>query len=226
MYRENLTVKEIIVARCLKCGAEIPAGAPACPVCGTQQAAAAAYVAPMAVPPAPPPANQGSSAVKIILIIVVVFVGLGVLGLGAVGFVAWRTAHAIRAAVNDNKMSLNLPGGSFSADASQHYSASDLGTEIYPGATQGKGGMRMTLPTGTMTQAMYLTSDSKDQVIAFYKNKFGTDNVTAFDTAEGSVITYAKSQGESVVVTVMENPSENEGKTLIQIVHTVPVKSS
>jgi ribosomal protein L40E len=218
----NLSVKEILMASfCSRCGAAIPDGAQACTACGAPQAAAAAYPA----PPAPP--RQGTSALKIVLIIVAIFVGLGVLGAGAIGFIAWRAAHAIRMAANGEKMSMSLPGGTFTAGGSESFSASDLGADIYPGASQLKdGSLRMTLPTGTMVSAGYVTSDSKEQVVAFYKNKFGTNNVTAFDSADGSVITYAKSQQESVVVTVTTNASQYDGKTQIHIVHTTSSKSS
>jgi ribosomal protein L40E len=218
------TVKEIIVASfCSKCGAEIPPGAQACTACGAPQMAAAAYP----VPAAAPPARQGSSALKIVLIIVAIFVGLGVLGAGAVSFMVWRAAHAIRMAANGEKLSLNVPGGSFSAGGGETFTSSDLGADIYPGASQLRdGSMRMTLPTGAMVSAGYVTSDSKDQVVAFYKSKFGANNVTAFDSADGSVITYAKSQQESVVVTVSSSPSQYDGKTQIHIVHTTANKSS
>jgi zinc-ribbon domain len=211
-----------VASFCSKCGTGIPAGAQACPACGTVQAAATAYPA----PPAALPAKQGSSALKIVLIILAVFVGLGVLSAGAFGFFVWRATHALRAAANGEKMSLNLPGGSFSAGSDQSFTASDLGTDIYPGASSAKGSMRMTLPTGTMVSAAYVTSDSKDQVVAFYKSKFGANNVTSFDGADGSVITYAKSQQEQIVVTVTSSPSQYDGKTQIHIVHTTATKSS
>jgi hypothetical protein len=164
--------------------------------------------------------------VKVILIILAIFVGLGVLGAGAFGFFVWRVAHAVRVAANNGQMAVNLPGGTFSANASESFSSADLGTDIYPGASAGKGSMRMTLPTGTMVSAAYVTSDSKDQVVAYYKNKLGASNVTSFDSADGSVITYAKSQQESVVVTVTSNPAEYDGKTQIHIVHTTATKAS
>lgn len=207
---------------CSKCGTPIPAGAAACTACGTAATPVVAIpVVPVVVQPA-----QGSSALKIVLIIIAIFVGLGILGAGAVGFIAWRAAHAIRMAANGEKMSMNLPGGSFSAGSNENFSASDLGTDIYPGATEGKGGMRMSLPAGTMVTAVYVTSDSKDQVAAFYKNKFGSNNVTSMDSADGAVITYAKSQEESVAVTITANSSEYNGKTQIVIVHTTSTKSS
>jgi hypothetical protein len=209
---------------CSKCGAQVVPGAYACSSCGTPVAAAPAVAVPVPNPvPAP---RQGPSALKVVLIILAVFVGLGILGAGAFGYMVWRAAHAIRMAANGDKMSLNLPGSSFSAGANETFSTSDLGTDIYPGATSAKGGMRMTLPTGSMVSAAYVTSDSKDQVIAFYKSKFGSANTTSFDSADGSVITYEKSQQESVVVTVTSNPTEYDGKTQIHIVHTTATKSS
>lgn len=213
---------------CSKCGAQVVPGAYVCSACGTPVPAAPAVAVPLqtAVPTAVPAPRQGTSALKIILIIVAVFVGLGILGAGAFGYMVWRAAHAIRMAANGEQLSLSTPGGSFTANTSETFSSSDLGTDIYPGATAAKGSMRMTLPTGTMVSAAYVTSDSKDQVVAFYKSKFGSANTTSFDSADGSVITYAKSQQESVVVTVTSNPSEFEGKTQIHIVHTTQVKSS
>jgi hypothetical protein len=236
-----------VASFCSNCGAPVSPGAQACTACGAAVAAAAPFAAsapapaanpapaaapvfvPVAVPvaaPAPVPVKQGTSALKIVLIILAVFVGLGVLGAGAFGIFVWRVAHAVRVAADNGQMAVNLPGGSFSANTTESFSSSDLGTDIYPGASVGKGSMRMTLPTGTMVSAAYVTSDSKDQVVAYYKNKFGTTNVTSFDSADGSVITYAKSQQESVVVTVTSNPTEYNGKTQIHIVHTTATKAS
>jgi hypothetical protein len=237
-----------VASFCSKCGAAIAPGAQACGACGAPvvaggavsnpaaSPAASGFASPAAGPPAVPVAipvqavapqpKSGSSTLKVVLIIVAVFVGLGFLGMCAIGFIAWRAAHAIRVAANGEKLSLSTPGGTFSANGDESFSASDLGTDIYPGATAGKGSMRMTLPTGTMVSGVYVTSDSKDQVAAFYKSRFGTQNVTSFDSADGSVITYAKSQQESVVVTINSSPSEYDGKTQIHIVHTTSTKSS
>jgi hypothetical protein len=161
------------------------------------------------------PPKSGSSAVKIVLIIVAVFVGLGIIGAGAFGFFIWRVAH----------VTVSTPGGSFSANESENFTSSDLGTEIYPGAQSGKGNVRMSLPSGTMVTAVYVTSDSKDQVVSYYKSKFGSD-VSVFESPTGSVISATKGQQESVVVTVSVSPSEYDGKTQIHIVHTTSTKSS
>ena len=206
---------------CSKCGAELSPNAQSCTACG----------APVAVPvlvaatstPAAAPAQSGGSALKIILIILAVVVGLGILGMGAVGFFAWRVAHAIHVSGNGSDVTIHTPGGSLSANTSETYTAADLGTDIYPGAISGKGSMRMTLPTGSMVTAVYLTGDSKDQVLAFYKEKFGSE-ASIYDSSDGTVLTVNKGEQENVVVTITKGASDNEGKTQIAIVHTTAKK--
>jgi hypothetical protein len=176
------------------------------------------------VQPVAVPAKSGSSALKIILIILAVFIGLGILGAGAFGFFVWRVAHAVHISGNGSDMSIHTPGGTLTANTSETYTAGDLGTDIYPGATSGKGGMRMTLPTGSMVSAVYVTGDSKAQVLDFYKTRFGS-NASVFDSADGTVLTVNKSQKESVVVTITKGSSQYDGKTEIHIVHTTSNKT-
>jgi hypothetical protein len=235
IFRKKSPKKEIVVAGfCSKCGAPLAPNAQFCPACGTPSATvpvAAPFVAvpppvaqqpiapqSYALPPAAPP-QQGSSALKIVLIIVAVIFGLGILAAGAFGFFVWRVAHSIHVSGNGSDVTINTPGGHISTGNSENFSSSDLGTDVYPGAQPGKGSMRMSLPTGSMVSAVYITSDSKDQVLAFYKSKF-PDNVSTFDTVSGSVVTYNNTDHESVVVTITSNPSENDGKTQIHILHT------
>jgi hypothetical protein len=195
-----------------------------CAACGTPAAAVA-----VAVPPAPlavaPPPQSGSSTLKIVLIILAVFVGLGILGAGAFGFFVWRVAHAIHVSGDGNQVTLNTPQGNIRTNETQNFSSSDLGTDIYPGAQSGKGSLRMSLPTGSMVSAVYVTSDSKDQVLGFYKSRFGSD-ASIFDTVSGSVLTLNKGPQESVVVTITTNSSEYNGKTQIHIVHTTSTRPS
>ena len=77
----------------------------------------------------------------------------------------------------------------------------------------------MDLPTGSMVSASFVTSDSKDAVVNFYKGKFGSD-ASVFDAADSAVISVNKGPQDSVVVTVTSKPSENNGKTKIVILHT------
>ena len=210
---------------CQKCGAALAPDAYACSACGAPVAVVAAVAAPVQPVAVAAPPQQGSSALKIILIILAVFVGLGILGAGAFGFFVWRVAHAVHISDSGHGVTVNgSGGGSFSASTSDTFTSSDLGTDIYPGATQGKGSLRMTLPTGSMVTAIYVTSDSKDQVLAFYKSKFGSD-ASIFDAPTGTVLTVNKGQQESVVVTITPGEEDNAGKTQISIVHTTSTKS-
>lgn len=210
---------------CAKCGAEVPANQPSCSACGTPLAAWAPVAAP--AQPLTAPAKTGPSALKIVLIIVVVIVGLGILGVGAVSFVIYRAVHGIHVSGSGDKaqMTMNLPGGSFSANAGENFSASDLGTDTYPGATAGKGGAKMTLPGGSWISAVYVTPDSKDQVVSFYKSRLGSE-LSVYDSADSAVLTAQKSKQEAVIVTVTANKSEYQGKTQITIVHTISTKAN
>jgi hypothetical protein len=125
----------------------------------------------------------------------------------------------------NGQMTLSTPEGNVNLNPTESYSASDLGTDIYPGAKSVKGGMRMELPTGSMVTGVFVTSDSKDQVVAFYKAKFGSAAST-FDTNDGAILTLPIGDKESVMVTITGKPSENEGKTKIVIVHTKNSKAS
>ncbi|MGP8173466.1 MAG: zinc-ribbon domain-containing protein [Terracidiphilus sp.] len=203
---------------CVKCGAEVSPDKQFCTACGTPLTAGAAVVAP--AQPAAPSASSGSSAVKIVLIIVAIFVGLGILGAGLFGFAVWRVSRAIHVSGPGGQVTMSTPGGTFTANESKTYSASELGVDIYPGALSGKGSMRMSLPNGSWVTAVYLTSDSKDQVIAFYKSRLGSQ-ASVFESADSAVLSVNKGQKESVMVTVTAKPSENNGKTQIAIVHTV-----
>jgi len=156
---------------CSKCGAQLSSDAQACSACGAPAAPAAVTPAVAPAQPVAAPGQSGNNALKIVLIIVAVFVGLGILGAGAVGFFAWRVARTVH--VSEGQVTVHTPGGTLTANTTENYSASDLGTDVYPGAQSGKGSMRMTLPTGSMVTAVYVTSDSIDQVLSFYKSKFG-----------------------------------------------------
>lgn len=189
----------------------------------------AAYQPPAAPPVAYPPAvpaKSGGGALKIILIIVAVIVGIGMLGAAVVGYGIWKVAHAIHVSGSgDNAhMTFNAPGGgTFSTSTAETFTAADLGTDIYPGATAGKGSMRMTLPNGSWVTAVFVTPDSKDQVVSFYKSKFGSE-ASIYDSAASAVITLQKAKKESIMVTVTANQSQYDGKTQVTILHTTSNK--
>jgi hypothetical protein len=167
--------------------------------------------------PAPPP--SGSSALKIILIIVGVFVGLGILGVVIFSFAVWRVAKSVHVEGDGNKVTLNTPGGHIAVNSDDSFTSAELGTDIYPGATTGHGSMKMDLPGGSMVTGVFLTPDSKEKVLAFYKDKFGSEAST-MDTNDTAIVTLKKGEQEAVIVTITPNKSDDNGKTQISIVHT------
>jgi hypothetical protein len=172
---------------------------------------------PVPPPVGAPPAKSGSSALKIILIILAVFVGLGIIGAGIVAYGVYRVAHSIHKDANGN-ITVSTPKGTITANSSDTFTESDLGIAIYPGATQGKGGLRMTIAGKSMITANFLTPDSPDKVIAFYKDKAGP-NAQTMTTGAGGMITM-QNGSSSVTVTVAQSASENNGETQITVVNS------
>lgn len=206
---------------CARCGAQMAPGSPSCPACGAPAGDLGAAPARQSAPPA----ASGPSAVRIVLIVVAVLVGLGLLGAGAFGFMVWRMAKSVHVSGNGQEMTMNTPGGRVDINAEDTFSASDLGVDIYPGAEPAKGGMRMKMPNGSMVTGVFVTSDSKDQVIGFYKSKFG-DAASVMEMHDTAVIKLKKSDQESVSVIVAAKSSQNEGKTRISIAHMITNKPS
>lgn len=167
-------------------------------------------------PVAPPPAKSGTSALKIILIIVGIFFAIGLIGAGVVGYGIYRVAHSIHKAA-DGQFSIDTPKGVISANTSNTFSESDLGIAIYPGAAQGKGGLRMNIAGKSMVSANFLTGDSKDQVISFYKEKVGP-NAQSIMTDSGAQFVTASGNGDTVTVSIAQNAGVNDGKTQITII--------
>jgi hypothetical protein len=173
-----------------------------------------------------PAKSGGSSAIKIVLIVVAIFVVLGILGAGIVGYGIWRVSRSIHSSISSAEKTITTPGGSFTVNSTKTFTSDDLGIALYPGAEQiTKGSMRMTLPTGPIVAASFLTSDSKDKVIAFYKDKLGSE-ATTMDAGDTAILSANKSKEESVMLTITQKPSENNGKTHIHIVHTVNNKAT
>lgn len=210
---------------CSKCGAAISPGAQSCSSCGTAIAAAAVPAQPTYAPVPPVAAPQKSgSALKIILIVIGVLFALGILVVGIVGYMGYRAVHSLKVSSKGDQVSVSVPGGgSFSANTSENFNASDLGVDVYPGATSAKAGARMSTSSGSWVSAVYVTPDSQDKVVAFYKGKMGAD-ASALETSDGAVLTQKKSETEAVVVTVTSNSSQYSGKTEIAIMHTKSTK--
>jgi zinc-ribbon domain len=167
---------------------------------------------------APPPATSGGggSALKIILIIVAVFVGLGILSVAGIMFGIYRISRHVHVG-NNGSVEVSTPGGTFSA-GNASVSASDLGVDLYPGASQQKGAVRISTPNGTAITAVYQTSDSLDKVVDFYKEKMGP-SASVFQSDKSAVMTLnSDDKKTSVMVTI--STEDNDGQTKIAILHS------
>ena len=169
-----------------------------------------------AQPAAAPPGKNYT--LKIVLIVLGAFAFLVVLAVGAIGYTAWRVSRAIRIDKNLG-MTVNTKGGPFSSSPTDQFTADDLGIDVYPGAQVAKGGMRMSLPGGPGVASNFLTSDSKDKVIAFYKDRLGT-GTTTMNVGTGAILERTKGNKDSVIVTIIQRDNQDDGKTQIHILHT------
>ncbi|MDR3799562.1 MAG: hypothetical protein P4K93_15490 [Terracidiphilus sp.] len=162
-------------------------------------------------PPYPPgvypPPKKGPSALKIVLIIVAIVVGLGIIGVGIVGYGVYRLAKS-----------------GHITTSTQPVTAGDLGVALYPGAEQ-QGNVRATVLGKDVLTATFLTSDAKDQVVAFYQNALGP-KVQASSSTNGESFILNKGAGESVIVTVTQSALRSEGKTQIVVVHTTQAEAT
>jgi hypothetical protein len=162
-------------------------------------------LSPLHVSDDPGPASN-SKVVKAVLITVAVFVGLGVLGLGAVGFGTWYFARGIH----------RVPSATFSE--------AELGIAIYPGAEPSLNGTRSEIGGKAMVNGIYFTRDSADQVIAFYREKAGP-KAQFTTTAGASRFRISLGGGGTTTVTIMRIPDPSGGLTSIRIVHLTQIAS-
>jgi hypothetical protein len=157
---------------------------------------------PQQYPPYPPvaypPPKKGPSALKIVLIIVAIVVGLGIIGVCVAGYGVYRLAK-----------SGNLQ------TSTQPVTASDLGVALYPGAEQ-KANVRMTVLGKNILTATFLTSDSKDQVVAFYQNALGPQAQVQTILNE-TQLTLTTGAGGAVTVKISSGMGVESGKTRIVI---------
>jgi hypothetical protein len=210
------------MAFCNSCGANVAPGIKFCNKCGAAVAAppagavaAAPSPAPGAAPVSPAPTQGGGSGVlKVILIVVGIFVILGVLAVSTVAFIGWRVARNLHVRQEGNHVKVETPFGTVESSKNPEDVARDLGVEIYPGAQVQKNGAA-TATFGSMhtASAAFKSSDSVDQVSAFYKARFPNAMVTTSDQDHCTIV----AQDQKHMTTI--NIQAEDGQTKIQITH-------
>lgn len=203
---------------CTICGAELTPNMQSCSSCGAAAAAQPAVAQFIDEPP-----TSGRSTLKIILIIVAVIVGLGILGIGVIGFISYRIVKNVHVDPS-GRMTMNTPAGTITTTPTDNISAADLGVEIYPGAESTRGSMKMEMPNGSAITGVFLTSDSTDQVLAFYKDKLGS--ATSVSSFLGNTTMHRNiNRQEFIQVMINANSKLDSGKTRIMISHTKITKA-
>lgn len=173
---------------CTKCGSPMAEGMKFCTGCGATvgqpQAAMARPPAPVPVAapaavPGPKP-SSGSPVVKIILIVLAVFIFLGVLGMGACVYIGYRAKQKFNQFQKQVTTTFPMPSGTREvhvqpsaptrSESVQTGPVVDTGVPVYPGAIPSGGSGQMSLGTTTVKTQQYLSDDSVDKVVAFYKD--------------------------------------------------------
>lgn len=203
------------MAFCNSCGVSLDPGTKFCNKCGAAVSGATpgAVAAPVTAAPAPTQGG-GSGVLKVILIVVGVFVILGVLAVSTVAFIGWRVARNMHVKQEGNHVKVDTPFGSVETSKNPEDIARDLGVDVYPGALAERNGSA-TATFGSMrtASAVFKSSDSVDQVSAFYKAKLPNAAVTTSDQNRCTII----AQDQRNMTTI--NIQADDGQTKIQITH-------
>jgi hypothetical protein len=207
---------------CAKCGSQLSADTRFCTSCGAPTDLAASPATPAGQVPAAAPKSAG--ALKVILIVVGVFVGLGVLSVAAAMFGLWRISKTVNIDRSGAGVTITTPKGKITAgQTSVHVTEAEVGAPIYPGATSAEGGIKFGGEGGSMATYPFKTSDSVQQVAAFYRDKFGP-KVSVVESPEGALITStSKNENETIMVTIGRDQSD--GHTSIVISHAISTKN-
>jgi hypothetical protein len=201
------------MAFCNSCGVSLDPGTKFCNKCGAAVSSAPAGAVSASTAGTPAPTQGGGSGVlKVILIVVGVFVILGVLAVSTVAFIGWRVARNMHVKQEGNHVKIDSPFGSMETSRNPEDIARDLGVDIYPGARAERNGSATATFAGIKTaSAVFKSSDSVDQVSAFYKAKLPNAMVTTSDQNRCTII----AQDQKNMTTINIQP--DDGETKIQI---------
>jgi len=208
---------------CTSCGSPVEENLKFCPKCGAQIAVpsppAPAAAAPAAGGPAAAPAAKGSPILKIILIVVGLFVVIGIIGAAAGIYVVYKAKQKVTSMVESARTTpgeLGTPeirlerGG----EGSEAASLATVDVPPYPGSAATEAGGDFTFGgKGGISSQEYETTDSVEQVLAFYRDKFGSK--IRIQESEGNAMFTLSTPGGLTTVTITRQ--EDSGVTKINI---------
>jgi len=206
---------------CTGCGNNVDPASKFCDKCGKPmsampgQPAAPAGAAPARAQVAQqPPAKQGGGALKIVLIVLGVLLLLFVVSIaGVVGFGIYVAKQAkIHQTANGAK--IETPFGNIEADDPAK-TAEKMGIDVYPGAEPVKnGGGSVSFGAFSAGSAAFETTDSVDQVAAFYKDQYPK----ATHTESNGVHSFSVNSKDKVVVISLQPQGSKTSITLAQVI--------
>jgi len=219
---------------CTKCGSPIPDGMRFCTGCGATVGgppapAALSPVAPVtpsavAVPPAPAPAaSSGSPVLKILLIVLAIIMFFGLLTAGACVYMVYRAKQRVTQfekqiqtnlpATTGGQTGVTQPGATGQGPGQPGAPAVDLGAMAYPGATAVEGQSTGSVAGIGIQKQVFLTDDSVDKIVAYYKDKLGSRAMVSENEGKAAL----QVVGSNGLVTIAIEPDTSSGKTKITI---------
>ena len=228
---------------CTQCGTPMGEGMTFCTNCGASAAAPAARAAqpPEVVSPAPlttpppgvapaavhagaaPVAAAGKSGRPVLRILLIVLIVLILVGLGGVGggmYLVYRVKQKANEFKKEAHVTLPTEAGSQEGpaqpEAKPTAEAVNREVPIYPGATPSEAGGDLPMVSGAGKVQEYLTDDTVDQVVSFYKDKLGSG--LAVRQSEGK--TLMQLVGSAALIEISVFHDDSAGKTKFSISRT------
>jgi hypothetical protein len=161
---------------------------------------------------------------KIVLVVLAVLVFLGLLGVGSCVYVAYRAKQKIRQFEKQAQIAFptrtgtrevrTQPAAPTQTPSPETAPVIDLGVPVYPGATPPAGGANISGGEmgGTKVQ-QYVTDDSVDKVVSFYKDKLGSNAMVA-QSGNSALVQLAGSNG---LISITIATDQDSGKTKFSI---------
>jgi len=207
---------------CTGCGNNVDPASKFCDKCGkpmsampAQPAASTGAAAARAPLPAPPPAKQGGGLLKPLLIIFGVLALLFILAVvGMVGFGIYVAKQAKVHQNPDGSAKIETPFGNVETNDPAK-AAEKMGIDVYPGAEPVKNGSgSVSFGAFSAGSAAFETTDSVDQVAAFYKEQYPK----ATHTESNGVHSFGVNSKDKVVVISLQPQGSKTAITLAQVI--------